>query len=134
MRILAIDFGEKRIGLATSDASGNLATPRATFERRGDRAAVREILRFCAEEEIGMILVGIPRSPAGAESAFAARIRSFARKLQAATDLPLRFHEETLTSDEAARRVSRRPARGELDRVAAAVLLEDFLSHSRDTL
>jgi len=133
MRILAIDFGEKRIGLATSDASGKLATPRSTLERRGDEAALRDILRFCAEEEIGLILLGIPRSPEGVESPFAARIRSFAGKLEKATALPLRFHEETLTSHEAARRVSRRAPRGDVDRMAAAVLLEDFLAHTGGT-
>jgi len=133
MRILAVDFGEKRIGLATSDSSGTLATPRVTLERRSDEAALRDILRFCAEEEIGLILLGIPRSPDGVESPFAARIRSFARKLEKAAALPLRFHEETLTSDEAARRVSKRAARGDVDRMAAAVLLEDFLAHSGRT-
>ena len=56
MRILAVDFGEKRIGLATSDASGTLATPRRTLSRREDEAAVDEILAFCREEEIGTIL------------------------------------------------------------------------------
>jgi putative Holliday junction resolvase len=126
-RILAIDFGERRIGLATSDASRRIATPRRTLDRRGDDAAVAEILRFCREEEIGMILLGIPRSPEGVESPFARRIRSFARKLEARTALPVRFHEETLTSDEASRRLPPGSARGEVDRMAAAVLLEDFL-------
>jgi putative Holliday junction resolvase len=126
-RILAIDFGEKRIGLATSDASGRIATPRRTLDRRRDEASIDEILRFCSEEEIGAILLGVPRSPAGEESAFAARIRSFARKLGARTSLPIRFHEETLTSDEAARRLKSGSARTELDAAAAAILLEDFL-------
>lgn len=125
-RILAIDFGEKRIGLATSDASGRIATPRRTLHRRTDEAAVAEILRFCSEEEIGIILLGIPRSPAGEESPFAVRVRSFARKLAARTALPIRFHEETLTSDEAARQ-RRSGALADLDPAAAAVLLEDFL-------
>lgn len=128
MRILAIDFGEKRIGLATSDASGVLATPRRTIGRSDDDAAIREILGFCGEEEIGAILLGIPRSPEGVESAFAGRVRSFARKLSARTELPVRFHEETLTSDEAGRRLPPGAAKEAVDRMAAAVLLEDYLS------
>src|SRR5512144_2538268 len=107
MRILAVDFGEKRIGLATSDATGTLATPRRTLARRADAQAIGEILRFCAAEGLGMILLGIPRSPEGAESAFASRIRSFASRLGESTEIPIRFHEETLTSDEAARRLGR---------------------------
>ena len=133
MRILAIDFGERRIGLATSDASGSIATPRRTLARKEDEAAIAEILAFCGEEEIGAILLGIPRSPEGLESPFAARVRSFARKLEARTDLPLHFHEETLTSDEAARRLPAGASREATDRTAAAVLLEDYLAHLAHT-
>jgi putative Holliday junction resolvase len=130
MRMLAIDFGESRIGLATSDAEGRLATPRETIPRKGDEGALDAILAFCEREEIGAILFGIPRSPEGVESPFAARIRSFARKLAARTPLPIRFHEETLTSNEAARRLPPGSPREALDRAAAAVLLEDYLAHT----
>jgi putative Holliday junction resolvase len=131
MRILAVDFGEKRIGLATSDASETLATPRRTLDRRDDARAAAEIARFCREEEVGLVVFGLPRSPAGVESPFGARIRSFARKLAAVCPLPVVFHEETLTSDEAARRVPPGAPRAALDREAAAVLLEDFLRHGK---
>jgi putative Holliday junction resolvase len=149
--VLAVDFGERRIGLATSDATGRLATPRKTLRRHADDSAVEEILRFCREEEVGLVVLGLPRSLEGGESAYARRIRSFARKLAAGSALRVVFHEETLTSDEAARRRreaprgsggrarsvrgagSRGSARGEpaaagLDAVAAAVLLEDYLA------
>ncbi|HKD11253.1 MAG TPA: Holliday junction resolvase RuvX [Thermoanaerobaculia bacterium] len=129
MRILAIDFGERRIGLATSDETGTLATPRHTLDRVDDARAAEEILRFCQEEDIGLLLMGLPRSPEGAESPFATRIRSFAAKLAARTAIPLRFHEETLTSREAAGRLPRRSSRGDVDKMAAAVPLEDYLQH-----
>jgi putative Holliday junction resolvase len=128
MRILAIDFGEKRIGLATSDATEVLATARRTLARKDDDASIEEILAFCAQEEIGTILLGVPRSPEGVESPFADRVRSFARKLARKTALPLCFHEETLTSNEAARRLGPGATRDAADRMAAAVLLEDYLS------
>ena len=126
MRILAVDFGEKRIGLATSDATGTLATPRRTLARRADPEAMAEILRFCEEEGIELILLGIPRSPEGRESGFAARIRSFAAKLEARTGIPIRFHEETLTSNEAARRLPPGASRRFLKRIRgrSALLLE----------
>lgn len=127
-RILAVDFGERRIGLATSDASGSLATPRLTLRRKDDTVAAEQLRRFCEEEEIELVVFGVPRTLEGIESPYAARIRSFARKFAAATALPVFFHEETLTSNEAARR---HPGGGlrALDPVAAAVLLEDFLQH-----
>jgi putative Holliday junction resolvase len=128
-RVLAVDFGEKRIGLATGDTAGALATPRRTISRSSDEAAVHEIGRFCREEEIETLLVGIPRSPEGGESAIAPRIRSFAEKLARAALLPLHFHEETLTSDEAARRLSGRRSHAGIDAEAAAVLLDDWLAH-----
>jgi putative holliday junction resolvase len=129
-RILAVDFGEKRIGLATADSPGGLATPRRMVPRRSDEAAAAEIERFCREEEVGTILVGVPRSPDGYESAIAPRIRSFADKLGSATGLPVVFHEETLTSNEAARRLRGRRSRAGVDAEAAAVLLEDWLAHA----
>ena len=129
-RVLAIDFGEKRIGLATGDTSGGIATPRRTILRSSDDAAAAEIARFCRDELVEELLVGIPRSPAdGSESAIAPRIRSFAEKLGLALALPVGYHEETLTSDEAARRIRGRRSRAGVDAEAAAVLLEDWLSH-----
>lgn len=126
-RILAVDFGEKRIGLATSDASASLATPRRTLHRKSDEATLGDLERFCRDEEIALVVFGIPRSPSGVESAFADRVRSFAAKLGRRTGLPVRFHEETLTSDEAKRRLPPSASREDLDPMAAAVLLEDYI-------
>jgi putative holliday junction resolvase len=126
-RILAVDFGERRVGLATSDASATVATPRRTLLRQNDEAVLDAIERFVRDEEIELVLFGIPRSPDGVESPFAGRIRSFAGKLSRRSGLPVRFHEETLTSDEAGRRLPGPRAREELDAMAAAVLLEDYL-------
>lgn len=129
-RVLAIDFGEKRIGLATGDTFGGIATPRRTIPRSSDEAAAGEIARFCREDQVEALLVGVPRSPEdGRESGIAPRIRSFARKLARAAALPLEFHEETLTSDEAARRLRGRRSHAGIDAEAAAVLLEDWLAH-----
>ena len=127
-RILAVDFGEKRIGLATSDASGRLATPRVTLRRKSDEAVLDELARFAEQEEIVAAVFGIPRSPEGVESKLAERIRSFAGKFERRTGLPVHFHEETLTSNEAARRLPPGASKEDLDREAAAVLLEDYLS------
>jgi putative Holliday junction resolvase len=125
---MALDFGERRVGLATSDASGRLATARTTLSRKSDAALLEQLDRFCRDEEIELAVFGIPRSPEGRESAFAPRIRSFAAKFEQRTGLPVRFHEETLTSNEAARRLPPGTRGGDLDRTAAAVLLEDYLS------
>jgi putative Holliday junction resolvase len=128
VRYLAVDFGEARIGLATSDESGSLATPRGTIARRSDDQAVEEIRRFARDEEIGEVVLGLPHHGDGAESELAPRVRSFARKLQAGTSLPVHFLNEHLTTKEADSRFVRS---ADPDAAAAAVLLEEFLLRPR---
>jgi putative Holliday junction resolvase len=124
MRYLAVDFGEKRIGLATSDASGMIATPRRTVPRQSDRAAIASIADFARREEVEGVVVGLPHHADGTENALAPRVRSFARKLEEALSLPVAFVDEHLTSHAAGDRF---PG-VEIDAAAAAVLLEDYLS------
>jgi putative Holliday junction resolvase len=126
-RILAIDFGEKRIGLATCDATGQVVAARRTLSRKSDAEAVREIARFCREEEVEAVVLGIPRSPEGVESLFAGRVRSFGNKLSRVIDAPIDYHEETLTSW-AAQREADFQSKEEVDRGAAAILLSDYLA------
>ncbi len=128
-RILAIDFGEKRIGLATCDATGQVVAARRTLRRTSDARAVEEIGQFCRDEEVEAIVLGIPRSPEGVESTFARRVRAFAAKLEKRLDLPIDYHEETLTSWEAHHAEPLLSAE-EIDRSAAALLLLDYLATS----
>jgi len=130
MRMLAVDFGEKRIGLATCDATGQVVAARRTLTRGSDEKAVREIAQFCREEEVEAVVVGIPRSPEGVESRFAGRIRSFGGKLSRALAVPVEYHEETLTSWEA-RLEEPFGTKEAIDRGAAAVLLADYLAAHR---
>jgi putative pre-16S rRNA nuclease len=123
-----VDFGEARIGLATSDESGSLATPRRTIARRSDDQAVEEIRRFARDEEIGEVVLGLPHHGDGAESELAPRVRSFARKLGAGTALPVHLVNEHLTSREAESRFGNS---ADPDAAAAAVLLEEFLLRPR---
>ena len=123
-----MDFGEARIGLATSDESATLATPRRTIPRRSDEQAIEEIRRFARQEEIGEVVLGLPHHGDGSESELAPRVRSFARKLQDGTSLPVRFVNEHLTSREAESRYGKS---ADPDAAAAAVLLEEFLLRPR---
>jgi putative Holliday junction resolvase len=125
MRYLAVDFGEKRIGLATSDASGMIATPRRTVSRASDERALGEIVQFLKDEEVGEIVLGIPHHADGRENSFASRVRSFGRKLEKAADLPVRMVNEHLTTRAAEGRFS---GSAGADAAAAAVILEDFLA------
>lgn len=134
MRVLAIDFGERRIGLAVSDESGLLAVPVGVLPRRSDARAVEDVLAAAREREAGLLVVGLPLRPGGGgESPFAARARSFARKLAAASKLKVELHDEALTSAAAesalrAAGLSRERRSDALDAEAAAELLRDWLS------
>jgi putative Holliday junction resolvase len=124
VKYLAVDFGERRIGLATSDASGALASPRKTVLRTSDRRALEEIEDFARREEVEAVVVGLPHRGDSTESELAPRVRSFARKLEARLGLPVEFVNEHLTSREGRRKFG--PG-VEPDAAAAAIILEDFL-------
>lgn len=132
-RALGIDFGERRIGLALSDADGRLALPWKVLERRSDAEAVAAIARIVGEEEISRLVVGEPRRIGGApESQTFRRVHGFAEKLALATGLEIEWVDEAFTSADAAARlreagVDARRARGKLDAVAAQLLLQDAL-------
>lgn len=136
MTILAVDFGEKRIGLAVSDAAERVALPLRTVRRSSDAAAAREIARLAHERGATLLIVGDPVNVDGSRGAASERVRRFARRLAAAAGHPLELVAETLTTVEAEERLrqagidpARRPAKR--DAVAAQILLEEALARPR---
>jgi putative Holliday junction resolvase len=130
MRQLGIDFGEKRIGLALSDPEGRVAVPLITLDRRNDRSAVRQIAEIAGREGIERVVLGEPRGGGGQPGEAAGRVHRFGDKLAALTGLPILYVDETLTSREAARRLSEaggRAPRSALDAMAAQILLQEAL-------
>lgn len=138
MRVLAIDFGEARIGLAISDPEGRLAVPLTTLHRSNDMDTINEIERIVEREQIEQLVMGEPRNLDGSIGESALRVRSFTRKILAQIDLPCEWVDETLTSVEATERLRdagvdlrRQPDR--IDAVAAQILLEQYLSSQTET-
>jgi putative Holliday junction resolvase len=130
-RLLAIDFGERRIGLALS-ADGELVLPLQTLHRRTDREAVAQIVEAGRTEAVDGFVVGEPVLVDGSRGEAAQRTRSFAARLERASGLPVTLHPETLTTVAARERlrstgVDLRRHPGRLDEVAAQILLEDYL-------
>ena len=133
MRLLGIDLGEKRVGVATGDSQVGIAVPHSTIRRTGDRQVIAELRALAADSEAEVLVVGEPRRLDGSVGPAAERARAFARKLGEACDLPVRTVNESLTSVEAERRLRaagvdprRHPER--VDAVAAQILLEEELS------
>lgn len=132
MKALGIDFGEKRVGLAVSDADGRYAMPLKTLTRRSDRQVIEEIGSLVAEESVAWIVVGDPRKMDGSASSQSERTASFCKKLSSALGLPIETINESLTSHEASSRLRRsdlsaRRRRELLDAVAAQILLQEAL-------
>lgn len=131
MRTLAIDFGERRIGLAISDARGRVAVPMDAIHRTSDRQALEELAALVAEESVERLVVGEPRRLDGSRGDAAERVGRFADKLAQATGLPIEMIDESLTSVEAAARMAprrkRRARDGRLDSIAAQILLQESL-------
>ena len=138
MRVLGIDLGERRIGLAVSDPSGLLARPLDVLAARGDeqlREVVR-IIRGLADEEdgLGEVVLGLPRRLDGSPHEQTARALAFADALRALIPQPVLLQDERLSSVEAESRLAVRnrdwrSRKKKLDAAAAAVILQDFLDH-----
>ena len=138
MRTVGLDIGERRIGVAVSDATGTLARPLGVLRPAGlDVDAldvvVREIARLAEEEDgVGGIVVGLPRRLDGRPTEMTPRVEQFARALGAMTSLPVTLQDERLSSREAESRLALRDKdwrsrKAKLDAAAAAIILQDYL-------
>lgn len=133
-RILALDFGKKRIGLALSDPFRWTARGLDTLTRTRVRDDVAAIARLAAEHEVTLLLVGYPLNMNGTEGLQAQAAREFGERLRRATGIPVKFWDERLTSVEAEEFLRERgefPNRrkGVVDRIAATMLLQDYLDY-----
>jgi putative Holliday junction resolvase len=137
LRALGLDLGSKRIGIAVSDAGGVLASPRTTVERSGDPALDhRRIAELVAEEEAGLVVVGLPTSLDGTAGPAAVSVAREVEELRAVLAVPVVTHGErftTVTAHEQLRAagVGGRQRRGVVDQQAATVLLQAWLDAGR---
>jgi putative Holliday junction resolvase len=129
-RVLAVDWGEKRIGLALSDPTRTIASPLGHIARRaGKRPPVAELARRVAEHGVTAIVFGLPLDTQGEETARSAEVRAAAAALGERTGLPVRVVDERFTTAAALRAVremggSTRGRKGDVDALAATVLLQ----------
>jgi putative Holliday junction resolvase len=132
MVIIGLDVGQVRIGIAVSDESELLASPRGVIRRRSNAAAIEAIVRIVRETGAQLVVVGLPISFDGKLHAQAHAVQSFASKLRTALPVPLVFWDETLSTVRAEERLRAAGVRPErmrerIDAAAAAVILQDYL-------
>ena|SRR5258706_15787862 len=141
VRVIGIDFGERRIGLAVSDASATLARPLRTIARdRSDEAAASLLLAAIdalnTEDEVGCVVVGLPTRLDGTASAQTARVRKMVDLLSSRLSIPIAMQDERLSSHEANERLAVRERdwrkrKAKLDAASAAVILQDYLDRQK---
>ena len=132
-KILAIDYGRARIGLAISDALGITARPLPAVPGQDPAAAVKKIAELCDEEGVGRLLLGLPLRLDGTEGEAVDEVRKFAAQLSATIDLPLDEIDERMSSGQAhavlkSGGMKHRKRREHVDSTAALLLLKSRLS------
>ncbi len=128
MRLLGVDLGDKRTGLATGDtATGTVFPLDVLHVNRGD-ALLKAVSNACSEHGVDAIVLGMPFNMDGTEGPRAELTRLFGSTLSQATDLPVHYLDERLTSFEAEHRLRGQRGGPGSDAVAAAILLEEFIS------
>ncbi|HEU4990811.1 MAG: Holliday junction resolvase RuvX [Gemmatimonadota bacterium] len=134
-RWLAVDWGERRIGLAVSDPTGTIASPAGFIQRRaGKRPPIAEVIRRAEALEARGFVLGLPLDGEGNDTPRAGEVRLVGAELEKRTGLPVRLLDERFTTAAARRAIHEmggtpRDRRGDVDALAATVLLQHFLRH-----
>lgn len=131
-RVLALDLGEARIGVAVSDPERRVALPAGTIRVAGGPQDLKAVAALVAEHGVAEVVVGHPRSMRGERGAAAMRAEEFAEGLRAVLGVPVRLQDERLTTVEAERGLQEAGARGRrrrdaVDQAAATLILRAFL-------
>ncbi|MBE2316581.1 Holliday junction resolvase RuvX [Solirubrobacter sp. CPCC 204708] len=124
MRVLALDYGSARCGVAVSDPTGTLATPLEPVLRPGTKKGFAAVRQRVASLEVERVVVGLPVSLRGGDSAQTVEVREFAARLERAVDVPVELYDERFTTSLALQA----GGSASLDSRAAAVLLEEWLA------
>jgi putative Holliday junction resolvase len=136
MRVLGIDFGERRVGVAVSDPTGTVASPLPTLKRRaGKRPPLAALEALAREYDAVAFVLGLPLTPRGEDSHWTRTVREVGAALARRTGLPVHLHDERFTSVQAERAVrniglpkGKREEKDRIDAAAAVLILQSWLN------
>ncbi len=136
MRILGIDYGEKRIGLALSDPLGFTAQGLKTLHRQNKEQVLRDLAVLCRENGVGEAVIGLPINMDGSVGPKAKEVLDLIPKMEAVLKIPVKAWDERLTSKQAGRLMieeglSRQKQRSNSDRLASMLILQSYLESKR---
>lgn len=131
-KLVGVDYGKARIGVAVSDDLGMLAHPRQTIPAHPSDEALRQLVAFGQKEQASAYVVGLPLNMDGSEGPAAAGVRLFGEKLRTASGLPVHFWDErltTVTAQEMLHASGRNAKKGRavIDQVAAQIILQAYM-------
>ncbi|MDD5678115.1 MAG: Holliday junction resolvase RuvX [Kiritimatiellae bacterium] len=131
-RILGVDYGERRVGLAVSDELGLMALPLDILPAQSPKQVIRDILRLCREKQVAGIVVGMPLNMDGSRGPAVEAVDRFVQELRRQGDLPVEVWDERMSSRQVERMlidadVSRSKRKGIVDKLAAQVILQSYL-------
>lgn len=132
-RIMAIDYGNIRIGIAFSDLLKTIAFPFETYNRKGEKRDIEYLLNLIKQKEVDLIILGLPLNMDGTEGERAKITRKFGTKLNLASGIQIEYIDERLTSVEAEdllinSGLKREKRKGIIDKLAATLILENYLN------
>lgn len=132
MRILALDHGTKRVGVAISDETLSIAQPVEYIPAEPPGGLLERIRQLIHEREVGLVIVGMPRNMDGSYGPAAAAVQEFVQSLRNALSVPVKTWDERLTTVQANRylreaNVRHKKSRERVDKIAAAILLQSYL-------
>jgi putative Holliday junction resolvase len=135
-RVLGIDLGEVRIGLALSDPTGTIASGRGVYQRRGLKEDLTYLKELVEKEGIKEVIIGLPRNMDGSLGKRAQETIRFKEELEAILKFPVRLFDERLSTEEAERilisaDLSRKKRKEVIDELAAVIILQGYLGSSK---
>ncbi len=136
-RILAIDWGEKRIGLAVSDPLGIIASGLATFEKKSDFDLISHLKQLISEQEVAKIILGFPKNMDGSVGPKGEEVLAFKASLEKEINVPVILWDERLTTLSAQRslreaKVKLKKGKKFLDKISAVLILQNYLDHAQN--
>lgn len=136
-RVMALDLGEKRIGVALSDQTRVIASPHAVFSRKSRADDFARYARLIEEQQVTLLVIGLPITLGGEEGQQAAWVRDYTEDLGHHVSIPIVFHDESLTTVDATAALHAQGRRGKkvkarVDAVAAALILQSYLDTQRE--
>lgn len=125
MNLLGIDYGSKRVGLALGSSESKLASPLDTLPNND--TLIARLKDIIAKESIGKVVVGLPRGLEGQDTQQTHMVAEFIRRLHSDLQLPIETIDEALTSEAAIEKLGPNAEKADIDKTAAAIILQDYL-------